>query len=381
MEIIKKIFMSLREDIKTKMKLAKSIEILKQIDKTKNDNHNVKKEIIERDLSNITDKLIDTLLLQKENVKMELFKVKTIIYNIKNAGHLSNIDKEKEGVLKENNINTEYFNIILMIKKILVNQLKCILNQIEELQGFSRELKLSLQNSTGIDNNGNNRRKENNDNVEEPEVKNINYNNRNKKIELIIKNKNNHNNTNSNNININNNNNIDNIDNNEEENQNKVEIIKNNQSQEKMKNNNINNSIKKVNWHQNNSGKNNSSQKKQDSLYHMHATLKLLHNNNTMTNNNNDNNNNNNNNSKMNPHKNQKLIKIYKKEPQSGKTQKSVNGSDIPYSVPQKVAEIKINTKINPKCQENNTVVNQEKSNEEETVTSGIISYFKYYSK
>jgi len=35
MEIIKKIFMSLREDIKTKMKLAKSIEILKQIDKTK----------------------------------------------------------------------------------------------------------------------------------------------------------------------------------------------------------------------------------------------------------------------------------------------------------------------------------------------------------
>jgi len=358
---------------------------------------------------------------------MELFKVKTIIYNIKNAGHLSNIDKEKEGVLKENNINTEYFNIILMIKKILVNQLKCILNQIEELQGFSRELKLSLQNSTGIDNNGNNRRKENNDNVEEPEVKNINYNNRNKKIELIIKNKNNHNNTNSNNININNNNNIDNIDNNEEENQNKVEIIKNNQSQEKMKNNNINNSIKKVNWHQNNSGKNNSSQKKQvlmdknessiyfssddddnddddddddisyttqdlkelyqyikdkkDSLYHMHATLKLLHNNNTMTNNNNDNNNNNNNNSKMNPHKNQKLIKIYKKEPQSGKTQKSVNGSDIPYSVPQKVAEIKINTKINPKCQENNTVVNQEKSNEEETVTSGIISYFKYYSK
>jgi len=41
MEIIKKIFMSLREDIKTKMKLAKSIEILKQIDKTKSNIYNI----------------------------------------------------------------------------------------------------------------------------------------------------------------------------------------------------------------------------------------------------------------------------------------------------------------------------------------------------
>jgi len=88
---------------------------------------------VERNLSHITKQLIETLILQKKDVKIELYKAKKIIEKNKKNGVLSEDMKDKDGN-------------IFIIKDILINQLKCILNQIDELKNFQEELTYSIQN-------------------------------------------------------------------------------------------------------------------------------------------------------------------------------------------------------------------------------------------
>jgi len=88
-------------------------------------------------------------MLQKKDVKIELYKVKKIIENNRKKVSL-NIKKNKKYSVEDEKINKNNENNIVIIKNILVNQLKCILNQIDELQDFQEELEASIKNKSSL---------------------------------------------------------------------------------------------------------------------------------------------------------------------------------------------------------------------------------------
>ena len=98
------------------------------------------------------DKIIDTLILQRKDVKSEFHKFQKIIANFKdypfgNKTIKNNVPGKPLEVNKSNstsNFNNKYFNVITA-KNILVNQLKNKLNQLNKLEEFNEELKDILQ--------------------------------------------------------------------------------------------------------------------------------------------------------------------------------------------------------------------------------------------
>ncbi|KAL6604133.1 hypothetical protein U3516DRAFT_830820 [Neocallimastix sp. 'constans'] len=133
------------------MKISPLIKNYIYEEKTKK-NDNIKKENFNSTLNQKMDKIIDTLILQRKDVKSEFHKFQKIIANFKdypfgNKTIKNNVPGKPLEVNKSNstsNFNNKYFNVITA-KNILVNQLKNKLNQLNKLEEFNEELKDILQ--------------------------------------------------------------------------------------------------------------------------------------------------------------------------------------------------------------------------------------------